>query len=71
MSPKTLIPLKKNEQQPQKSIRNQKGQGVMEYLIITSLIGIVSIVAVKTFGKTVKEKISDIKEKLNEEIKID
>ncbi len=71
MSPKTLIPLEKNEQQPQKSIRNQKGQGVMEYLIITSLIGIVSIVAVKTFGKTVKEKISDIKEKLNEEIKID
>lgn len=53
-----------------KITKNQKGQGVMEYLIITSLIGIVSIVAVKAFGKTVKERLNDVKEKINEEIKI-
>lgn len=49
---------------------NQKGQGVMEYLIITSLIGIVSLVAVKAFGKTVRDRLSDVKERLNKEIDI-
>lgn len=49
---------------------NNKGQGVMEYLIITSLIGIVSLVAVKAFGKTVRDRLSDVKERLNKEIDI-
>ncbi len=51
-------------------LNNQFGQGVMEYLIITSLIGIVSLVAVKAFGKTVRERLSDVKERLNKEIDI-
>lgn len=42
----------------------------MEYLIITSLIGIVSLVAVKAFGKTVRDRLSDVKERLNKEIDI-
>jgi len=41
-----------------KILRNQKGQGVMEYVIISSLVGIVCITAVKSFGKVVKERIS-------------
>lgn len=49
---------------------NNQGQGVMEYLIITSLIGIVSLVAVKAFGKTVRDRLSDVKERLNKEIDI-
>lgn len=52
------------------SFLNQKGQGVMEYLIITSLIGIVSLVAVKAFGKTVRDRLGDVKERLNKEIDI-
>lgn len=40
---------------------NQRGQGVMEYLIICSLVGIVSIVMVKGFGESVKERIESMK----------
>ncbi len=53
-----------------KFTKNQLGQGVMEYLIITSLVGVVAIVGVKSFGKTVKNKIMDIKETINQEIQI-
>ncbi len=58
------------KQLKKKILRNNKGQGVMEYLIITSLIGIVSIVAVRQFGTTVRNKINDVKVRLNEEIQI-
>lgn len=41
-----------------KFIKNQKGQGIMEYVIISSLIGICCLAAVKTFGDKVKDRIS-------------
>lgn len=41
-----------------KLLKNNKGQGVMEYVIISSLVGIVCISAVKGFGKVVRERIS-------------
>ena len=44
-----------------KLLKNQKGQGVMEYVIISSLVGIVCIVSVKTFGKVIDERIDDMK----------
>lgn len=50
-------------------VRNQKGQGVMEYVIISSLVGIICITAVKSYGKVVKERINDMKEKITREIK--
>lgn len=59
-----------NAKKPKRKILNNRGQGVMEYLIITSLVGIVSLVAVKAFGKTVRERLSDVKERLNKEIDI-
>ena len=40
-----------------KILKNQKGQGVMEYVIISSLVGIVCITAVKSFGKVIKERV--------------
>lgn len=40
-----------------KIIKNEKGQGIMEYVIISSLIGICCLAAVKTFGEKVKDRI--------------
>ena len=40
-----------------KILKNQKGQGVMEYVIISSLVGIVCIVAVKEFGGVIKKRV--------------
>ncbi|MBY0415953.1 MAG: hypothetical protein K2Q18_17410 [Bdellovibrionales bacterium] len=54
-----------------KLTRNQKGQGVMEYVIISSLVGIVCITAVKGFGKVIKERVDDMKESVVKNIKND
>lgn len=51
------------------TIKNQKGQGVMEYVIISSLVGIVCIAAVKGFGGVVKERINDMKKSIVTNIK--
>lgn len=44
-----------------KLLRNQKGQGVMEYVILTSLIGIFCLIAVKQFGQVVQKRIEYMK----------
>ena len=53
-----------------KFTKNQKGQGIMEYVIISSLVGICCLVAVKQFGDVVQKRISDMKEQVVSEIKI-
>lgn len=45
-------------------LKNQKGQGVMEYVIISSLIGIFCLVTVKQFGSVIQERIRDMKEQI-------
>lgn len=40
---------------------DQKGQGVMEYVIISSLVGIVCITAVKGFGDVIKKRVDEMK----------
>ena len=52
-----------------KLTQNQKGQGVMEYVIISSLVGIVCITAVKGFGDVIKERVEDMKKSIVENIK--
>jgi Flp pilus assembly pilin Flp len=52
-----------------KILRDQKGQGVMEYVIISSLVGIVCITAVKGFGDVVKNRIEEMKESITKNIK--
>ena len=42
----------------------------MEYVIISSLVGICCLVAVKQFGDVVQKRISDMKEQVVSEIKI-
>jgi Flp pilus assembly pilin Flp len=52
-----------------KILKNQKGQGVMEYVIISSLVGIVCITAVKSFGKVIQERVQDMEKSVVENIK--
>jgi Flp pilus assembly pilin Flp len=44
-----------------KIMRNQKGQGIMEYVIISSLIGIFCLVAVREFGTEINKRIDYMK----------
>ncbi len=53
-----------------KILKNQKGQGVMEYMIITSLVGIICITAVKTLGSRVQKRLESASDKITESIKI-
>lgn len=53
-----------------KLFKNQKGQGVMEYMIITSLVGILCIGAMKNFGETINTRINKAKTKITKSIKI-
>jgi Flp pilus assembly pilin Flp len=50
-------------------LKDQKGQGVMEYVIISSLVGIVCITAVKGFGDVVKKRIEVMKSSIVENLK--
>jgi len=51
-----------------KILKNQKGQGVMEYVIISSLVGIVCIVAVKGLGSEIKTRIGWMRNSITENI---
>ena len=57
------------KQKVKKLLRNQRGQGVMEYVIISSLVGIVCITAVKGFGGVIKERVEDMKASIVKNIK--
>jgi len=50
-------------------LKDQKGQGVMEYVIISSLVGIVCITAVKGFGDVVKKRVEVMKSSIAENLK--
>lgn len=50
--------------------KNEKGQGIMEYVILTSLIGIISLIAVKNFGEVVKKRIDNMRSQVVNEIKL-
>ena len=53
-----------------KLLKNQKGQGIMEYVIISSLIGICCLTVVKQFGGVIQERIGEMKQRVSEEIKV-
>lgn len=54
-----------------KLTKNQKGQGVMEYVIISSLVGIVCITAVKQFGDVIEKRVEVMKESISNSISTD
>ena len=51
-------------------LRNQKGQGLTEYLILVLLIAVVSIVTTQTLGQTIKKKIKEVNDHINSGIVI-
>lgn len=51
-------------------MKNQKGQGVMEYIILTSLIGVFCLMAVKKIGGSLNTRLNQIDKKITSEIKI-
>jgi Flp pilus assembly pilin Flp len=53
-----------------KLIKNEKGQGIMEYVIISSLIGICCLVAVRQFGEVVQKRVENMKSQVVNEIQI-
>lgn len=53
-----------------KKYRNQSGQGVMEYLILSSLIGVFCLVAVKQYGEVIKTRINYMRSHISKHIKI-
>lgn len=51
-----------------KFVKNEKGQGIMEYVIISSLVGICCLIAVREFGDVVKKRIDNMKGQITDEI---
>lgn len=51
-----------------KLLKNEKGQGIMEYVIISSLIGICCLVAVKQFGEVVKNRVDNMKTQVSQHV---
>ena len=47
-----------------KKLKNEKGQTVLEYIIISSLVGIFCLVAVKQFGQTMRSRIEKMKSEI-------
>jgi hypothetical protein len=45
-------------------LKNQRGQGVMEYVIISSLVGIFCLVAMKQFGQSVQKRVEKMKKEI-------
>ncbi|RLA60264.1 MAG: Flp family type IVb pilin [Epsilonproteobacteria bacterium] len=46
----------------------EKGQGVMEYILISSLVGIFCLVAVKQVGKVLQKRVQNLKSSITREI---
>lgn len=53
-----------------KLLKNQKGQGIMEYVIISSLVGICCLVAVREFGDVVKKRVDNMKSQIVNEVNL-
>jgi hypothetical protein len=51
-----------------KLLANHQGQGIMEYVIISSLVGICCLIAVKQFGAVIQKRIENMKSQIAHEI---
>ena len=49
---------------------NNRGQGIMEYIILSTLIGIICLVSVKQFGNVLKTRIEFMKKRVVEEVRV-
>lgn len=46
-------------------LKNKNGQGVMEYIILSTLVGIFCLVAIKSYGVAIKKQINHMKKQIN------
>jgi hypothetical protein len=53
-----------------KVLKNQQGQALMEYVIVSGLVGIFCLIAVKQFGEVVKKRVENMKTEITENIKL-
>lgn len=51
-------------------LKNQKGQGLTEYMLLVALIAIATLAVTKQFGSVVKERIDDAKQKIVDQVSI-
>ncbi|MBY0515267.1 MAG: hypothetical protein K2P81_00050 [Bacteriovoracaceae bacterium] len=50
--------------------KNQKGQALMEYVIVSGLVGIMCLVAVKQFGGVIKKRVEMMKTEIVNNIEV-
>jgi hypothetical protein len=50
--------------------QNQKGQALMEYVIVSGLVGIMCLIAVKQFGEVIQKRIESMKTHISSNIDI-
>jgi Flp pilus assembly pilin Flp len=48
-----------------KMIKNERGQGLTEYIVLMMLICVISIATVATLGKTVRKKIMEAEKQID------
>jgi hypothetical protein len=53
-----------------KKIKNEKAQSVLEYIILTSLIGIFCLVGIKQFGERLKKRIEFMDGQISKHVRI-
>ena len=49
-------------------MKDQKGQGVMEYILISSLVGIFCLAAIKQVGKVLEKRVDNLKSSITREL---
>ena len=52
------------------NLKNQSGQGLLEYIILVALVVMVCISTSKLLGKEINSKMEDIKEKIDSVIQV-
>lgn len=63
-SEKNIINNPKLEKKMKKNRLGNQGQGVMEYIIISSLVGIFCLVIIKSYGEVIHQRIEYMKAKI-------
>mgnify|MGYP003390288736 CR=1 FL=1 len=53
-----------------KATSNQQGQALMEYVIVSGLVGIFCLIAVKQFGEAIDTRIKNMKKQITENIEL-
>jgi len=48
--------------------KDQKGQGVLEYILISSLVGIFCLAAIKQVGKVLQKRVQNLKSSITREL---